>query len=167
MSEQLPPRPGDFGLSRIGGVLGWFIARGQSLTGDASRYTHAFVVIDDNTVIEAMPGGARITPLKEYFPGKDVIFSRMDINGTQQAEIVAHARSFKGVPYSFMDYVSITILHIGFRPDWIKRYVKNSGHMICSQLVDEAYLRSGVHLFDDGRFPGDVTPGDILYTLVK
>jgi hypothetical protein len=37
--------------------------------------------------------------------------------------------------------------------------------MICSQLVDEAYLRAGVHLFDDGRDPGDVTPGDLLYVI--
>ena len=37
--------------------------------------------------------------------------------------------------------------------------------MICSQLVDEAYARAGVQLFDDGRLPGDVTPAD-LYGLI-
>jgi hypothetical protein len=33
--------------------------------------------------------------------------------------------------------------------------------MICSQLVDRCYDIAGVHLFDDGRKPGDVSPGDL------
>jgi hypothetical protein len=36
--------------------------------------------------------------------------------------------------------------------------------LICSQLVDRACELAGVHLFDDGRLSGQVTPGD-LYTL--
>ena len=38
--------------------------------------------------------------------------------------------------------------------------------MICSQLVDEAYKRAGVQLFDDNRLPGDVDPND-LWELIK
>ena len=33
--------------------------------------------------------------------------------------------------------------------------------MICSQLVDYCYLMAGVHLFNDGRWPGYVTPEDL------
>ena len=33
--------------------------------------------------------------------------------------------------------------------------------MICSQLVDQCYLEAGIHLYDDGRDPGDVTPADL------
>jgi hypothetical protein len=40
-------------------------------------------------------------------------------------------------------------------------FIADSGHLICSQLVDLCYLRAGAHLFDDGRLPGDVTPGDL------
>jgi hypothetical protein len=32
--------------------------------------------------------------------------------------------------------------------------------------VDFAYDMAGVHLFSDGRIPGDVTPGD-LYRLLR
>jgi hypothetical protein len=38
--------------------------------------------------------------------------------------------------------------------------------MICSQLVDQCYQDAGVHLFADGRWPGDVTPAD-LYRLIR
>jgi hypothetical protein len=33
---------------------------------------------------------------------------------------------------------------------------------MCSQLVDLSYHEAGVELFDDGRIPGDVSPGDLL-----
>ncbi len=49
------------------------------------------------------------------------------------------------------------------RPRWLLDYVAGTGHMICSQLVDQSYLDAGVHLAEDGRFPGDVTPGDLAY----
>jgi hypothetical protein len=38
--------------------------------------------------------------------------------------------------------------------------------MICSQLADTAAAEGGWHLFEDGRWPGDVTPGD-LYRLYQ
>jgi hypothetical protein len=49
----------------------------------------------------------------------------------------------------------------------VRDFVADEGHLICSQLVDEAYLRAGVHLFDDGRLPGDVTPGDLWWLLQR
>jgi len=48
-------------------------------------------------------------------------------------------------------------------PGWLLDYVAGTGHIICSQLVDQCYLDAGVHLFDDGRFVGDVTPGDLAH----
>lgn len=159
------PQPGDFGLSTIGGTIGWWINLGQSLIGDPSRFTHAFVVLDDQTVMEAMPGGARISPLAPYLDG-ETVFSSMDLSDYQREGIVTHARSFEKIPYSFIDYTWLALDHWGFKPEWLKNKIKGTGHMICSQLVDEAYLRAGVHLFDDGRDPGDVTPGDLLYVIL-
>jgi len=159
------PQPGDFGLSRIGGVVGWWIALGQLLTGDASRYTHAFVVLDDNTVIEAMPGGAVITPLAEY-KGK-AVYSRIDLTPDQRFAIVSEARKLVGVPYSFLDYLALALAHFGIRPKKLREYIKTKGHMICSQLVDEVYRRAGITMFDDDRLPQDVTPGDLANYLIE
>lgn len=156
------PRPGTFGLSKIHGVTGVFIALGQLIAGDTSLFTHAFVVLDDDTVLEAMPSGARIMPLDERIEWLPIAWSwAIPLTDVQRAAIVAEARKLEGVPYSFMDYLSLALLHLGIRRRWTLRRVKSSGHMICSQLVDEVYARAGVQLFDDGRFAGDVTPGGL------
>jgi uncharacterized protein YycO len=164
--EKRHPQPGDYGLSTIGGNIGWWINLGQALTRDASRYTHAFVVLDDETVVEAMPSGARIAPLANYLEPDQAIFSHFDLTDFQREGIVRHARSFVGTPYGFSNYLSLALVHYGIRPNWLLKYVRSNNRMICSQLVDEAYLRAGVHLFSDGRDPGDVTPGDLLYALL-
>jgi hypothetical protein len=57
--------------------------------------------------------------------------------------------------------VALAALRYGLRPRWIRHRVATSGRLICSQAVDELYRRVGVHLFDDGRPSGDVTPGDL------
>lgn len=67
-----------------------------------------------------------------------------------------------GVPYSFLDYLSLTLLHLGLPRRLTARRVTDSGHMICSQLVDTVLCRAGYHLFDDGRLPQDVTPGALF-----
>lgn len=159
------PQPGDFGLSTIGGFTGWWINLGQALIGDGARYTHAFIVVDEKTVIQAMPGGAEIADLNPYL-GK-VVFSNIDLTPAQRADITKAAVERVGTPYSFLDYLSLALLHWGIQPRWLKNYIKNKGHMICSQLVDDCYLEAGVHLFDDGRLSQDVTPGDLLYVIVN
>lgn len=159
------PEPGDFGLSTIGGFLGFWINLGQAFIRDGSRYTHAFIVLDDNTVMEAMPGGAKITPIEEY--KNKAIYSTVPLTANQRATIVSHARMLEGTPYSFLDYLSLGLLHFGIKPKWLRKYIQNKGHMICSQLVDEVYRRSGIHMFDDGRLAQDVTPGDLANWLLE
>lgn len=156
-------KPGDIGLTRIGGVLGFFVSLGQHLAGDSSRYTHAYIVLDDETVIAAQPGGARIDKLSDY--KNKAIYIQLDLTDEQRASIVAEARSLEHLPYSFLDYLAIAIARLGIKPKWLKRYIANTGHMICSQLCDEVYRRVGIHLFNDDRLPQEVTPGDLLYVL--
>lgn len=157
------PQPGDFFLSQIRGPLGFVIRLGQGLAGDWSRYTHAGIVLDDHTVMAAQPGGARIDTLESVLAFHPVAFSKNPLTDGQRSDIVAAARVLEGVPYSFLDYLSIVALAFGFKPTWLREWVANSGHMICSQLVDIVYESAGVCLFDDGRAPGDVTPGDLSH----
>lgn len=165
-SDQPQPRPGDFGLSTIGGLLGRFVSFCQLVVGDPSRYQHAFLVLDDHTVVEAQPGGARITPLEHWLShrgNRPLAFSEASLTDPQRAELVAAGRALVGTPYSFLDYLSLALLARGRRPKWVVRRVKNSGHLICSQLVDQVYRQVGLQLFADGRDSGDVTPGDLAY----
>lgn len=158
-------KAGDIGLTRIEGLLGFFVSLGQHLAGDSSKYTHAYIVLDDETVIAAQPGGARIDKLSDY---KDkAIYIQMDLTDDQRATIVREARALEGTPYSYMDYLAIALLRFGIKPKWLRNYIKSTGHMICSQLADFVYCKAGVHLFKDGRESQDVTPGDLLYVLAK
>lgn len=160
------PRPGDFGLVRIEGILGFFVLLGQWFIGDYSWWTHAFVLLDDDTIIEARPGGAQILPLSEY-DGREILWSEFELTPEERHRIVAEARDMEGVPYSFADYAALFVERIGFRFGIIKGYVADSGHMICSQLVDEAYKRAGLHIFRDGRLSQDVSPGDLEIRMRK
>ena len=82
-------------------------------------------------------------------------------------EVGARARELVGTPYSFLDYLSLALLHAGFRKwgSWARNRVTSSGHMICSQLVDAALTDTGFHVFEDGRLPQDVTPGALFRRL--
>lgn len=156
-------KAGDIGLTKIEGLLGFFVMLGQALAQDASRYTHAYIVLDDETVIAAQPGGARIDKLSDY--NNKSIYLQRDLTDEQRATIVAEARALEGLPYSYLDYLALALARFGIKPKWLQRYIANKGHMICSQLCDEVYRRAGIHLFNDGRLPQEVTPGDLLYVL--
>lgn len=165
------PKPGTIGLSKIHGTLGFLIALAQLLCGHTSLFTHAFVVLDNDEVLEAMPTGARIRPLKERLDWEPVCWGwTIGLTDADRARIVGEARKLVGVPYSFVDYLSLALLHLGpgrgVLGRWVEGRVRSSGHMICSQLVDEVYNRAGIEIFDDGRYPGDVMPGTLANALV-
>jgi uncharacterized protein YycO len=180
------PLPGSFGLSVIDGKAGGLVAAGQALTGDGSRYTHAFLVLDKGEIIEAMPSGARIIPLADRIDDDGgVVFSdkpvqdwlaliekrypdvqhwtQHSLEETVRGNVVEYARSLVGTPYNFLDYVYLSLAHFKIRANWLRKRIQNQGHLICSQLVDEVYRANSIHLFNDGRLPMDVTPGDLDY----
>lgn len=165
----MTPQPGMFGLTKIGGLLGAFVSLGQWVVGDASRYTHAFVVLDDGTVMEAMPAGARIRPLADSLDrGESIAWSwAIPLTDEQRAAIVSQARACTGVRYGFSAYLHLALARFGIRWPWLVSYLQRNGRMICSQLVDHVYARAGVELFDDGRAPFDVTPGDLANLLIE
>lgn len=155
------PRPGDIGLTQIGAPLGFFVTLGQWMNGDLSSYTHAFIYLGGGKVLEAQPGGARISPLARY-TGKYIRWSKwVPLTNEHRANILTEALDLEGTPYSFADYAALALVRLHVRPKKLLNYVASSNHMICSQLVDYVYCKVGVHLFDDGRPSQDVTPGDL------
>ncbi|MGW1828854.1 hypothetical protein ACWCO0_09570 [Streptomyces tubercidicus] len=160
------PRPGDFALTKIRGITGRAISAGQYLIGDGAPVQHAMVYVGEGMIVQAMPGGAELIPLE--VASEPVVWStgHFDLSDQTRFNIAMEARSLVGTPYSFLDFVSLALERFHVRPRWVRDYVQSTGHLICSQLVDVAYRRAGVQLFDDGRIPGDVTPGD-LWRLIK
>lgn len=159
------PRPGDIGLTQISGFGGKAIRAAQWLNGDGfSDFEHAFQVesVDnDGTVwiVEAMPGGAQ-----RVVNWHDPATTRWLIcpEGFRiEASLFALAAAINKIPYSFADYVSLAAHRFHIPVPRLRAYIKASGHMICSQLVDHSAKMAGWNLFDDGRWEGDVTPGDL------
>ncbi|MCY0926247.1 hypothetical protein OTB20_08510 [Streptomyces sp. H27-H1] len=162
MTVSIPiQEPGDFALTKIRGMAGAFVSAGQWLIGDAAPVHHAFVYVGDGLVVQGMPGGAELIRLEDASPVVEWSTGRFDLTDWQRDVIVDEALRLVGTPYSFLDYASIALAHYDVRPRVLRDFVASTGHMICSQLVDEVYRRAGVHFFDDGRLPGDVTPGDL------
>lgn len=157
------PRPGDFFLAPIPGDVGKLIRAGIWMNGEGMlKYQHAGILLDGNQTIEAMPGGAIIGHISRWKP-EELRWSTglIELTASQSLDIVHYARAREGVPYSFLDYAAISAHRFGVPTPRLKKFIANSDHMICSQLVDWVYLQAGVHLFEDGRWPGYVTPGSL------
>lgn len=181
--------PGDFACVPIAGGVGLGIEVGQWLLALADGwprtrvramrpYDHAEIYIgeaDDAAphgyTVGAYPGGARKVPLPcppAELPGSIWSSGLIPLTATQRAGIVAWAVAHIGTPYSFIDYLAIAAHGLHLPVPGLKAYVASTNHMICSQLVDADYAANGVHLFDDGRWPGYVDPlelADLLLTL--
>jgi hypothetical protein len=156
------PRPGDLGLTQISGAGGKAIRFAQWLNGEGwEDYQHAFGVTEYRQglpnkpwIVEAMPGGAQ--HVKNWH---DPARTRWLICPDEHRAAVASAlRGFVHVPYSAADYVALAAHRLHIPAPHLERYIRDSGHMMCSQLVDAAAAEGGWHLFDDGRWPGYVTP---------
>jgi len=157
------PEPGDIGLTTISGHVGRMVRVGQWMLGDGfGKVQHAFVVTGYRQglpktpwIVEAMPGGAR--HVKNWHT--DVHYLRCP---EKYREAVATcAVGYTGVPYSMADYFSLAAHRLHIPAPHLRSYIRTSKHQICSQLADAAADNGGWHLFDDGRWPGDITPMDL------
>lgn len=164
-------RPGDIGFTNIGGAAGALIWLGQELidatSKEESKFKHVLVVSEGGPapkIVQAMPPGAEEIEIGPEHWSPSVVYIRPHYKvagvgyGGMSERVAEAARGYVGTPYSFLDYVALAGLHLGIKDGLIRRRVTSSGHMICSQLADQAMSDAGWHVFDDGRLPQDVTP---------
>jgi len=164
VNKHYDPRPGDIGITTISGAGGKAIKVATWLNGDGwNSAQHAFVVVEPYRsgmirIVEAMPGGAQ--HVANWHRDQDTVYLRCP---DQYRDAVAQAaHSFVGVPYGWADYAALALHRFRIPTPRLKRFIEQSGSMICSQLCDRAAELGGWHLFADGRWHGDVTPGDLL-----
>ncbi len=174
------PQAGEFGLTWIRGWTGFWVSFGQWLAGDGGRWpwsrhakklpmghpTHAFMVLEDGVIIEAQPGGAVVGRVSQY-RDRPVLYSKLPLSDTQRAAVSRMALTYEGVGYSFLDYLYLALWRFRIRPNWLRDKVRDSGHMICSQLCDKVLEQVGMNLFTDDRLNQDVTPGDLYKLLAQ
>lgn len=173
------PQPGDLGFTTIGGIVGDWINIGMALVHDACRFDHVFAVVHpvghpdypDGLIVEAMPSGARFRTLADRL-GPGFAYATIDLTDEQRAMVPAIAQGFvlarggRGIGYSFGTYLAIGLAQHAvtrWATPGLEHLIDDKGRLICSQLCDELLLRVGFHCFDDGRWRGDATPGDLFY----
>lgn len=166
------PLPGDFGVVATRGPLLDRLAAWAIRWGTDSPVNHAFIYTGDGRIVEAVRH-VQLGYTDEY---DDIIWStgrlpaELTPSTSQREEIVSSALGMCGDKYNVWDIVAIGLAQkrlghtVNDRTWWAKR-LNADGREICSQAVDKAYLAAGLHLFDDGRLAGLVSPGD-LYKLL-
>lgn len=158
--------PGDFAVVSVGGDAGKLISAGEWLAGSGfGPWEHAFVYLGGGKVLQAEPGGSKVADLGTY---GHIRWSTgiIELTAHQRAAVFELATTMTGIPYSALDYFALASHHLHIPAPLLKDYIASTGHMICSQLVDEFMLRLGVHLFNDGRWPGYVMPADLASLIV-
>jgi hypothetical protein len=159
------PNPGDIFLVPMPGAGGKAIEFGQWLAGDGwTKYQHAGTVVgevdgwDGVRTIEAYPGGAILGRIDRYYP-PTIVWLRCPPE--YRDAVAGAALAFKGTPYSFLDYAALTGHRFHIPVPHLEEFISDQGHGICSQIADAAAGNGGWHIFDDGRWPGFVTPNDL------
>lgn len=103
----------------------------------------------------------------EELPGALWSSGAFDLSGSQRERVISASLSLTGTPYSFLDYAALSAHRLHIPAPHLKKYIADTGHLICSQLCDEVYYRAGIHLFVDGRWPGYVTPADLAELIMS
>jgi hypothetical protein len=162
------PQPGDFAVVSAGGITGKLVHALQWLAGEGTyaRYQHAFVYIGYGQILQAEPGKSRITTMT---PHRLTLWSTGIINipDDARAKVPELARAMEGIPYSFLDYLSLAAHRLHIPAPHLRAYIRATAHDQCAQLTDLFELRLGVHLFADGRWEGDVMPSDLARLLTE
>jgi hypothetical protein len=164
--------PGDFCCIPIHGPVGTLVSVGEWLDGTGfSHYDHAEIYVgnpDKNGpygyTISAYFEGAHPVPCPcppEEMPGALWSSGKIELTDQQRKSIVWWAYHMVGTDYSGLDYLALAAHRFHLPIPFLKWYIGRTKHMICSQYVDFCYDAAGVHLFEDKRWPGYVTPADL------
>lgn len=166
----MSPQLGDYACRKMGGTPGKLISLGELLNGDGfSEYDHAEIFVgkaDRNGpfgyTMGAYPGGARLVPLSadQLETGHGFLWSsgKIPLSDVERQRIVYNALLCRGIGYSSADYFALALHRFRLDVPELKGFIASTHSMICSQLVDWCYMTAGVKLFQDGRWPGYVTP---------
>lgn len=129
------PSPGDFILCHRKGFVSALIRLGERLHfRSGSRWSHAAIVEDQDTIIEALTRGVVRNPISNY---RDILYVIVRTNMSEEdaAQALAYARSCLGETYGFLTILGVALRFLAPRLDiWNAK--------ICSGLVAQSMTRS-------------------------
>jgi hypothetical protein len=165
------PQPGDLAVVNTVNETGNLVQLAEALSGGGfSQWDHVAICTRVDTggrvwIAEAEPPGAVEVPW--HYDDVPYLWSTGIIE-TNQAVADAAVRYTQpgpwgdhGVPYSWLDYGAIAAHCWHIPAPGLKGFIASTMHMMCSFMGDRCKLDGGVHLFNDGRWPGYVRPSDI------
>ena len=140
MTDTALPPLGAYGVVEGHGWYAWLI---KVLC--RTRESHAVVYIGDGNVIEAMPKGAKITPVSRYNDQAVIwnIQEASEFSPEKALKIANFAKTLEGTPYGFLTILACGLLQLGIRWNWLLKHVQNMNVLICSQLVARVYYLAG------------------------
>jgi hypothetical protein len=154
-----PPQPGDFLCVPVSGEVGKLIEIGQFLAGQKFQpYEHAEVYVGQpdsaspwGYTVSAYPNRQGRQPLggpPGSVPGALWSSALVPLTDAQRASIVLWALANQHVGYSAADYFALAAarLKMNLLLPPLRDFIKDSGHLICSQFVTLAYYQAGVDL---------------------
>lgn len=155
------PELGDYMVTATGG---WFARKIREFTRSGVNHSGVYVGLD--YLVEAQPGGAKLTRLSAY---PQAIWSTFNLSRPQRGRVATAALGLVGTPYNFVDIgAQWAVRALGWHaPKWALRRLSTPKRLQCAQLVDLAYERAGIRLFPDGRPQGLVAPSDLLDLINK
>ena len=154
------PPVGTFGLVHTNGRAATAIR-----LATLARVNHAFLVVDDRTIIEANPDGVDTRPLDEY---DHVAWSHraIPLSAWQGTQVAGFARTRLGDAYNWPGIAALGFDHfLGWRPAWLDDRANQPTTWFCSQLVVAAYRFAGIDL-TPGKPDWTVSPGDLSEVLL-
>jgi uncharacterized protein YycO len=111
-----------------------------------AKYTHCVTALDNDRLLEAVPGGARIVDIATYGP---IVWSQFIFKPGEQDLIVNWSKDREHAPYAWEDIplIALALTTGDNTPAWLETKLSSDRRYICSELVDAAYKHAGIHLF--------------------
>jgi hypothetical protein len=204
-------RPGDVGFGKIGGGVGLAVSAGQLLLGEGFHVgkvniEHVFVVTSVGqatpvypvagepflsvTAVEAMPRGARETPIEDRWTPEYAYVRLPEDYPGQGEDAAAIARAMIGTPYSWRSYFALGLWRFGWKTPRLEKWINRrkpavlidshspwaggakQGIMlpreaICSVLADQSWALTGKQVMPAGTPHQCVTPGALAAALLE
>lgn len=159
------PPPGTIGMTYSYGFTAFRAALGQALINESSAYSHAFIVLNDEEIIEPWPSGARLSSLDDY-EDEYVAFAFLpDLSQQQCSAVAAAALSLDGIGYGLLDHLALAAHRYGWRVPHVIRRMANTRKLLPAHFIAETYRRAGLDLMP-GFALGDIALGDLGTTMI-
>ena len=123
-----------------------------------SHWNHATMYVGNGNFIEANNYGVKARSVDAYKEKDIEVYRHKKIMGWQRKRIVAHALSKIGRGYDFFQILQLFFYYLfGFRGN--AREIGRGNKYICSELVAESYIKSGLQVYKKYN-ASQISPGD-------